>query len=241
MLGAQAGGFGLLEQGAPVAVGGDAGAGEGDGAAGGVGTHTRPPRRRRDEVLDAQAGLRAGVDGRGAHGVDERRRPARVGVGGGELGAAGATVVGTREPGAARFAAATAPALATAHTYACGPAALVDAVREAAAELGAESRLRVEHFVPPAPLRSADAGGGTLEFARSGVTATADGRSLLEQAEAAGLRPQHGCRMGICHTCTCRKTSGHVLDLRTGEVLGDDRPDIRICVSAPVGDVTLDL
>jgi hypothetical protein len=47
--------------------------------------------------------------------------------------------------------------------------------------------------------------------------------------------------MGICHTCTCRKTAGHVLDLRTGEVLGDDQLDIRICVSAPVGDVTLDL
>ncbi len=107
--------------------------------------------------------------------------------------------------------------------------------------MGAESRLRVEHFVPPAPTASADAGGGTLTFARSGRTATGDGRSLLEQAEAAGLRPEHGCRMGICHTCTCRKTAGSVLDLRSGAVLGDDEPDVRICVSAPVGDVTLDL
>jgi ferredoxin-NADP reductase len=157
-----------------------------------------------------------------------------------ELERAGATVVHTREPGARRFSAATVPQLATAHAYAGGPTALVDAVRDAAAEAGSESRLRVEHFVPPAPAPAPDAG-GTLTFARSGVTAAGDGRPLLEQAEAAGLAPVHGCRMGICHTCTCRKTAGHVLDLRTGEVLGDDEPDIRICVSAPVGDVTLDL
>ncbi len=158
-----------------------------------------------------------------------------------ELEAAGATVVHTREPGARRFAAAQVRELATAHTYVCGPTALIDAVRDAAADVGAESRLRVEHFVPPAPPASGDAGGGALTFARSGVTADGDGRPLLEQAEAAGLTPAHGCRMGICHTCTCRKTAGHVLDLRTGEVLGDDQLDIRICVSAPVGDVTLDL
>ena len=47
--------------------------------------------------------------------------------------------------------------------------------------------------------------------------------------------------MGICFSCITTKTSGRVRDLRTGET--DDDPDhpIQLCVSAPVGDVTLDL
>ena len=68
-----------------------------------------------------------------------------------------------------------------------------------------------------------------------------NGRSLLEQAEHAGLSPEFGCRMGICHTCTCRKTAGSVRNLVTGEVSSAEEEDIQICVSAPVGDVELDL
>lgn len=41
-----------------------------------------------------------------------------------------------------------------------------------------------------------------LRFATSGITAENDGRPILEQAEAAGLQPEFGCRMGICFACT---------------------------------------
>jgi len=68
-----------------------------------------------------------------------------------------------------------------------------------------------------------------------------NGRSLLEQAEQAGLSPQFGCRMGICHTCTCRKTAGTVRNLVSGEVSSAEEEDIQICVSVPAGDVELDL
>ena len=80
-----------------------------------------------------------------------------------------------------------------------------------------------------------------VAFADSGVEAVDDGRSLLEQAEAAGLSPQSGCRMGICHTCTRRKTSGAVKNLITGAVSTADEEDVQICVTAPVGDVDLAL
>jgi ferredoxin len=65
--------------------------------------------------------------------------------------------------------------------------------------------------------------------------------TLLAIAEAAGLRPPSGCRMGICHTCTCTKVSGSVRDRVTGAI--DARPGsrIRLCVSEPLGPVTLDL
>ena len=67
------------------------------------------------------------------------------------------------------------------------------------------------------------------------------GAALLEQAEEAGLSPEFGCRMGICHTCSCRKTAGRVKNLSTGEVSSSDDEEIQICISAPLGDVVVDL
>jgi ferredoxin-NADP reductase len=132
---------------------------------------------------------------------------------------------------------------AEAETFACGPSALLDAVRTTWAEDGLEQQLHVEQFVLPTPT-FANPGGpatGSVSFARSGRAAQNSGASLLDQAEAAGLTPQSGCRMGICHTCSCRKVAGSVRDVRTGEV--SDAPDqlIQICVNVPVGDVTLDI
>jgi ferredoxin len=80
-----------------------------------------------------------------------------------------------------------------------------------------------------------------VTFAESAVEVTDDGRSLLEQAEAAGLTPESGCRMGICHTCTRRKTSGAVKNLITGAVSTSVEEDVQICVTAPVGDVDVAL
>ena len=119
--------------------------------------------------------------------------------------------------------------------FVCGPQALVDAVREQCPVAQSES------FVPPVFDMPAEASGGRVSFADSGVDVTDDGRSLLEQAEAASLAPQSGCRMGICHTCTRRKTSGAVKNLITGAVSTSEAEDVQICVTAPVGDVALAL
>lgn len=131
---------------------------------------------------------------------------------------------------------------AEAEAFACGPTALLDGVRRIWAADGLEQRLHVEQFTGPAPsIPDGDVVDGTVRFARSGREAAGGGGSLLEQAEAAGLTPKHGCRMGICRTCTCRKVEGAVRDLRTGEVSTDPDELIQICVTAPAGDVTLDL
>jgi ferredoxin-NADP reductase len=119
--------------------------------------------------------------------------------------------------------------------FVCGPPALVEAVRQHFPTASFES------FVPPVFAVPVESSGGRVAFAESGVGAVDDGRSLLEQAEAAGLSPQSGCRMGICHTCTRRKTSGAVKNLITGAVSTADEEDVQICVTAPVGDVTLAL
>jgi ferredoxin-NADP reductase len=125
--------------------------------------------------------------------------------------------------------------------FACGPTGLIDALEEAYTAHGTSHLLQVERFTPKALVRPGAATGGTVTFARSGIEVTDDGRSLLEQAEAAGLVAEHGCRMGICHTCTRPKPAGAVTDLRDGRV--HDAPDARvqICVTVAAGDVVLDL
>jgi stearoyl-CoA 9-desaturase NADPH oxidoreductase len=132
---------------------------------------------------------------------------------------------------------------AKALTFACGPTALVEAVRTTWAADDLDERLYVEQFAPsaPAPVDLEGVVPGNVRFARSGRETPSTGAPLLDQAEAAGLTPQSGCRMGICHTCTCRKLEGAVRDVRTGEVSTAPDELIQICVNAPVGDVTLDI
>jgi len=119
--------------------------------------------------------------------------------------------------------------------FVCGPTALVEAVKEHCANVFTES------FVPPVFEPPANPSGGRVTFADSAVDIVDDGRSLLEQAESAGLKPQNGCRMGICHTCTRRKKSGAVRNLTTGAVSTGPDEDVQICVTVPVGDVEIAL
>ncbi|ARR80615.1 ferredoxin reductase [Mycobacterium intracellulare] len=119
--------------------------------------------------------------------------------------------------------------------FVCGPTALVESVREHCDTVYTES------FVPPTFETPANPSGGRVTFSDSGVDVVDDGRPLLEQAESAGLSPQNGCRMGICHTCTRRKTAGTVRNLVTGAVSTAPDEDVQICVSVPVGDVDVSL
>lgn len=132
------------------------------------------------------------------------------------------------------------PCFAEAETFACGPAGLLDAVRGTWAN-GLEHRLHVESFVPPTFVPAGEPGEGTVRFAESGLEVENSGASLLEQAEAAGLSPAFGCRMGICHTCTCRKRAGTHKNLITGAVSSAPDEEIQLCVSAALGDLTVEL
>lgn len=138
--------------------------------------------------------------------------------------------------------AAAVPDYAEATTFLCGPPPMMEAVESVWSADGLDAQLYRERFVVAASAPVSDeATGGELRFARSERLAVSDGATLLEQAEAAGLRPNHGCRMGICHACSCRKTAGRVRDIRDGRLSGDGEEDIQLCVSQPVGSVTLEL
>lgn len=133
------------------------------------------------------------------------------------------------------------PDFSGAETYLCGPPGLMARVEKLWRRYGVEHRLRSERFTPPTTATTDDDATGELRFARSERLADNDGRSILEQAESAGLNPQHGCRMGICSTCSCRKAAGTVRNALTGELSSESDEDIRTCISVPVGTVTLDL
>jgi ferredoxin-NADP reductase len=134
-----------------------------------------------------------------------------------------------------------APDFADAETFVCGPPGLVETARAIWAEDELEPRLHIESFLPPALAIRSDSAEGVIRFAEAGMEVSNSGRSILEQAEAAGLSPAFGCRMGICHSCTCRKTAGSVRNLRSGELSSNEDEEIQICVSAPVGDVEIEL
>jgi stearoyl-CoA 9-desaturase NADPH oxidoreductase len=99
----------------------------------------------------------------------------------------------------------------------------------------------VETFTRPPLSFDTEGAEGFVRFAASGRGAANSGLPLLEQAEDAGLAPEYGCRMGICNTCSCRKTTGTVRNVITGEISSARDEQIRICVSVPLGDVALDL
>jgi ferredoxin len=81
-----------------------------------------------------------------------------------------------------------------------------------------------------------------VTFARSGIATRfgADGRSLLELADACDVPSRWSCRTGVCHTCVTPLLSGDVtyapdpLELpAAGEVL--------ICCARPSADIVLDM
>jgi ferredoxin-NADP reductase len=128
-----------------------------------------------------------------------------------------------------------APWFRDAEAFVCGPKPLMDAVRE---ELG--ERVHTEEFTPPALTFDTENAEGQVRFKRSGRECANSGKPLLEQAEEAGLSPEHGCRMGICFSCTQLKTAGRVRNAKTGEISGEEDEEIQLCISVPVGDVEID-
>jgi ferredoxin-NADP reductase len=125
---------------------------------------------------------------------------------------------------------------------ACGPPSLTESVRAAWARFdGGAERVLTESFTAPTVALTGAGAAGRLRFLRSNRSAAIGPGTLLEQVESAGLAPEFGCRMGICHTCTCRKAAGSVRNLRTGEVSEEEDEDIQLCVSIPAGDVALEI
>jgi ferredoxin-NADP reductase len=125
-------------------------------------------------------------------------------------------------------------------TWACGPGPMLDAVTEHFEDAGLTYRLHLERF--SLELGGEGGEGGTLTFRNSGRTIEADGATtVLEAGEEAGIGMPYGCRMGICHTCTLTLVAGRVRDLRSGTAYDQPNEQVQTCITAAVGDCTLDI
>ncbi len=130
------------------------------------------------------------------------------------------------------------------HVYVCGPSRLIDAVSAAAREAAVSAaRVHAEKF-------SADrAKPGDREFVVHLVRSGKDllvpkDRSILEVAEAQGVRVPASCRIGNCGTCATRVVAGtpaHRDDVLT-DAQKSDQQLMCVCVSRADGDeLTLEL
>ena len=124
-------------------------------------------------------------------------------------------------------------------TWACGPQGMLDAAVRVWADAGIAAKLHLERF---AVSKAAPQGhGGTVTFARSGKTVTADAATpLMDAGENVGVQMPFGCRMGICQSCVVDLVDGHVRDLRSG-VEHEPGTRVQTCISAASGDCVLDV
>ena len=84
------------------------------------------------------------------------------------------------------------------------------------------SQIHLENFT--ADLSAATQLGYSAELRFSSLNQSiqsSPSRTILEEAEAAGLKPASACRTGICRSCRCKKTSGTTVNLMTGEESGE--------------------
>ena len=123
-------------------------------------------------------------------------------------------------------------------TYVCANPALMQLTRDIWQQQGWADRLIQESFLPVRIDTQASRQPVRLRRAMRDIEAQGN---LLASAEASGMQPASGCRMGICNTCVCTRVSGSTRNLLTGEITSAPNQPIRLCISEAVSPVELDL
>jgi ferredoxin-NADP reductase len=135
------------------------------------------------------------------------------------------------------------PEFRAASTYLCGPSGFMQAVMETFERAGADlSKLHYERFNADFDVSRFLHDARLVRFVRTGVESLSTGPlTILQDAEAKGVRVESGCRAGTCGTCRCRKRKGVVVNVVTGEESGDGEEMINACVSVARGTVEVEL
>ena len=138
---------------------------------------------------------------------------------------------------------AVAPDFRSLDTYLCGPGGFMQSVMQTLERSGADlGKLRYERFSVDFDASLFLEQASVLRFLRSNTEALSNRpRTILEEAEGAGLRVESGCRAGNCGTCRCRKVRGVVVDITSGRESGAGDEFIYPCISVARGTVEIDL
>lgn len=121
--------------------------------------------------------------------------------------------------------------------YACGPSGFVHQV---------ETLCQGGHVVTEAfslaPISSADIGFVQITLNKSNQTISIPrGQSILVGLEQQNIKPNHGCRMGICNKCACNKVEGSTQNLLNGSQNTEPGNLLKLCVNSAQSDLIIDL
>lgn len=122
-------------------------------------------------------------------------------------------------------------------TYACGANGMMQSLQQIYTDLKIQNQLKQEYFQVLADENLTEQSVTFLRAQQQFLAKT----NLLESAEQAGLKPTHGCRMGMCNTCTCTKVSGSTKNMLTGEIDHASNTQIKLCISQAVSPVVINL
>ena len=124
--------------------------------------------------------------------------------------------------------------------YACGPsgfAATAETLFKHVASIQTEA-FSLSQFDTDAT----DTGFINVTLTQSNKTlAIPKGQSILSSLEHQGIKPKHGCRMGICNKCACSKAQGSTRNLLNGSANHEPSQLLKICVNSAQSDLVIDL
>jgi stearoyl-CoA 9-desaturase NADPH oxidoreductase len=150
------------------------------------------------------------------------------------------TSVATKEPINKNFMEKLVPDYLDRFVFLCGPSSLQETVKQ----LILPQALVTENFRPYFISPSNNEAGQQVEviLTKSNKTVVLNGtKSLLEELEDNGIYPQHGCRMGICHTCKCTKKTGLVKNIQENKLSDSSEETIQLCISTAQSNLELDI
>ncbi|MDO7225289.1 ferredoxin reductase [Acinetobacter baumannii] len=123
--------------------------------------------------------------------------------------------------------------------YACGPSGFVSTVEQLFEKA---PTVLTEAFSLTNESSADDIGYVNVTLTQSNkVIAIPKGQSILVSLEHEGLKPTHGCRMGICNKCVCSKTQGSTRNLLNGSQNTEPSQLLKICVNSAQSDLVIDL
>ncbi len=127
--------------------------------------------------------------------------------------------------------------------YLCGPPLFMQAAKGILeAEQFNPNQLHQENFTADLNALKTEGASASVSFTKSRVEVqTASSDTLLEAAEAQGLKPLSACRMGICQTCRCKKTAGTTINLLTGKESSQGEEYILPCITVAKTDTLIEL
>ena len=129
-------------------------------------------------------------------------------------------------------------ALEKSTVYVCGPSGFV----ATAEQLFKNAQQFKSEAFSLTPIISDETGFINVTLTQSNkVVAIAKGQSILAGLEQHNIKPQYGCRMGICNKCACNKAQGSTKNLVNGQENMEPNNLLRICVNSAQTDLVIDI